>query len=194
MASYSGFRITLLAGDYPAKYDNFVTAAESVATEVETARAAYGSLHARIAGEVAALNASKVNTSGLTGDLSAGGYRITGAGNAVNSQDYVTLAQLTAASMSAALPAYAPYAGRNIRNTGATVFWASDSPSGQTATYNGNGQLTGLSETVDGYARTSAYTYNADGTVNTETVTWHGVTRVRTHNYTNGLWTGSTEV
>lgn len=138
--------------------------------------------------------ANQLRYSGLTGHYNAAGYRITGAGNAVNPQDYVTLAQLTAASLSASLPAYAPYAGRNIRNTGATVFWASDSPSGQTATYNGNGQLTGLSETVDGYARIRVYTYNADGTVNTETVTWHGVTRIRTHSYTNGQWAGSTEV
>lgn len=138
--------------------------------------------------------ANQARYSGLTGNLPAAGYRITGAGNAVNPQDYVTLAQLTSASMSAALPVYGAYAGRSIRNNGAIVFWASDSPSAQTPTYNGNGQLTGLTETVDGYSRTTAYTYNADGTVATEAVTWHGVTRTRTHSYSAGQWTGSTEI
>ena len=83
---------------------------------------------------------------------------------------------------------------RNIRTTGSTVFWASDSPSAVSYTYNGSGQVTGVSETVDGYPRTTAYTYNSDGTVNTEAVTWHGVTRTRTYSYSNGQCTGSTEV
>ena len=175
--------VTLTASIWNGVFAAVMAGFDAVQTDVDAVRS-----------EANADKANQVRYAGLTGNLPAAGYRVTGAGNAVNPQDYVTLAQLTAASMSSALPAYAGFAGRNIRNTGSTVFWASDSPSGQTATYNGNGQLTGLSETVDGYARTSAYTYNADGTVNTETVTWHGVTRIRTHSYTNGQWTGSTEV
>lgn len=137
---------------------------------------------------------NQVRYSGITGNLPAVGFRITGAGNAVNPQDYVTLAQLTAASMSAALPAYGAFAGRTIRNTGSLVYWATDSASAQTMAYNGIGQLTGITETVDGYSRTTAYTYNTDGTVNTEAITWQGITRTRTYSYTNGQVTGSTEV
>ena len=138
--------------------------------------------------------ANQVRYSGLTSNYNAAGYRITGAGNGVNPQDYVTLAQLSAASLAASLPAYAAYAGRNIRNTGSAVFWASDSPSSVSYSYNGSGQVTGITETVDGYPRTTTLTYNSDGTVNTEAVTWHGVTRTRTYSYSNGQCTGSTEV
>lgn len=132
MASYNGFRITLLAGDYPGKYDAFVTAAEGVATEVETARGGYGSLNARIAGEVAALNASlssglaaKVSLSGLTADLSAGGYRITGAAlTPLAASELVTKHYADSLGMSAALPGQAGNAGKVITTDGSTAYWA----------------------------------------------------------------------
>ena len=38
--------------------------------------------------------ANQVRYSGLTANYNAAGYRITGAGNGVNPQDYVTMAQL----------------------------------------------------------------------------------------------------
>lgn len=138
--------------------------------------------------------ANQLRYSGLTGHYNAAGYRITGAGNAVNPQDYVTLAQLTSAGLSSALPVFATYAGRSIRNNGTLVYWATDSASSQTMAYNGSGQLTGITETVDGYSKSTTYTYNADGTVNTEAITMHGVTRTRTYSYSNGQVTGSTEV
>lgn len=132
MANYSGFRITLLAGDYPTKYDNLVTAAESVASEVETARGAYGSLNARIAGEVATLNASlssglagKVSASGLTANLSAGGYRITGAAlTPLVADELVTKHYADSLGMSAALPGQAGNAGKVITTDGSTAYWA----------------------------------------------------------------------
>jgi YD repeat-containing protein len=111
-----------------------------------------------------------------------------------NSTKIATTAYVDQRAFSTALPIQATNNGKAIRTNGTTAFWASDSASSQTMAYNGNGQLTGITETVDGYSKSTTYTYNADGTVNTETVTWHGVTRIRTHNYTNGQWTGSTEV
>ena len=138
--------------------------------------------------------ANQVRYSGLTANYNAAGFRVTGAGNAVNPQDYVTLAQLTATAFSPALPTQSGNAGRAVRTTGTSAYWATDSASAQVMTYNGSGQLTGISETVDGYPRTTTLTYNADGTVNTEAVTWHGVTRTRTFSYSNGQCTGSTEV
>ena len=121
MANYSGFRITLLAGDYPTKYDNFVTAAESVASEVETARGAYGSLNARIAGGLA----GKVSASGLTANLSAGGYRITGAAlTPLAADELVTKHYAESIGMSAALPGLAGNAGEVITTDGSTAYWA----------------------------------------------------------------------
>lgn len=66
--------------------------------------------------------------------------------------------------------------------------------SAQSATYNGSGQLTGITETVDGYTRSTTLTYNSDGTLNTEAITYRGVTKTRTHSYSSGQWSGSTEV
>jgi YD repeat-containing protein len=138
--------------------------------------------------------ANQVRYSGLTANYNAAGYRITGAGNGVNPQDYVTMAQLTATAFSPALPTQSGNAGRAVRTTGASAYWATDSASAQTMAYNGNGQLTGITETVDGYSKSTSYTYNSDGTLNTEAITMHGVTRTRTYSYSNGQLTGSTEV
>lgn len=66
--------------------------------------------------------------------------------------------------------------------------------SAQSATYNGSGQLTGITETVDGYTRSTTLTYNSDGTLNTEAITYRGVTKTRTHSYSSSQWSGSTEV
>ena len=138
--------------------------------------------------------ANQVRYSGLTANYNAAGFRVTGAGNAVNPQDYVTLAQLTATAFSPALPTQSGNAGRAVRTTGTSAYWATDSASSVSYSYNGSGQVTGITETVDGYPRTTTLTYNVDGTVNTEAVTWHGVTRTRTFSYSNGQCTGSTEV
>ena len=175
--------VTLTASIWNGVFSAIWGAFDTVQSDVDAVRA-----------EANADKANQLRYSGLTANYNAAGYRVTGAANAINAQDYVTLAQLTAASMSSTLPSYSGFAGRSIRTTGSTVFWASDSPSAVSYTYNGSGQVTGITETVDGYQRTTTLTYNADGTVNTEAVTWHGVTRTRTFSYSNGQCTGSTEV
>jgi len=111
-----------------------------------------------------------------------------------NSTKIATTAYVDQRAFSTALPSQTANPGRSIRTNGTTAYWATDSASSQTMAYNGNGQLTGITETVDGYSRTAAYTYNVDGTINTEAITWQGVTRTRTYSYSSGQVTGSTEV
>lgn len=111
-----------------------------------------------------------------------------------NSTKIATTAYVDQRAFSTALPSQATNNGKAIRTNGTTAFWASDSASSQTIAYNGSGQLTGITETVDGYSKSTTYTYNADGTVNTEAITMHGVTRTRTYSYSSGQVTGSTEV
>lgn len=175
--------VTLTAGMWNGVFAAMLAGFDAVQTDVDLVRS-----------EAVADHANQARYGGMTANLNAAGYRVTGAGNAVNPQDYVTLAQLTSAGLSSALPVFATYAGRSIRNNGTLVYWATDSASAQTMAYNGSGQLTGITETVDGYSKSTTYTYNADGTVNTEAITMHGVTRTRTYSYSSGQVTGSTEV
>jgi len=83
MANWVDLRPVLGGQDYVAKQITFISRAEAVATEVENARNGESSLQAII-------NA-KISYSGLTSDLSAGGYRIHSLGNAVAPGDAVNL-------------------------------------------------------------------------------------------------------
>ena len=83
MANWSDLVPILGGQDYVEKQITFISRAETVATEVENARNGESSLQAII-------NA-KISYSGLTSDLSAGGYRIHSLGNAVAPGDAVNL-------------------------------------------------------------------------------------------------------
>lgn len=113
MASYSGFRITLLAGDYPAKYDNFVTAAESVANEVESARGGFASLQAGLVGYA-----------GMTAHLPAAGFRITGLADPVGGGDAANKQWVETLALSASIPVSPGDAGKVMSNNGSTLQWA----------------------------------------------------------------------
>lgn len=67
-------------------------------------------------------------------------------------------------------------------------------PSAAAYTYDGEGRLSGINETVAGLIRTITVAYNQDGTVNTVTVVYNGVTRVETYAYSGGNLTGMTAV
>lgn len=71
---------------------------------------------------------------------------------------------------------------------------AADPPTVAAYTYDGQGRLSGISETVAGLTRTTTVTYNPEGTVNTVTVVYNGVTRVETYAYSGGNLTGMTAV
>lgn len=73
-------------------------AIDSYNTEVVAARQSQASLLANLQRYVSTFAPAP-------GNVAMGGNRITGAGDALNSQDYATLAQLNAAAFGAALPA-----------------------------------------------------------------------------------------
>lgn len=118
MPSYSGFRITLLAGDYPAKYDNFVTAAESVANEVESARGGFSSLQAGVVGYA-----------GMTAHLPAAGFRITGLADPVGGGDAATKQWVETLALSASIPVTGADAGKVMSNNGSVLQWSDATPS-----------------------------------------------------------------
>jgi len=115
--------------------------AEAFATEVETARngeaslddylgvlvAADNTLAANIATNLAELSAARngeaslaaflallVAKAGLTQDLPAGGFKITGAGDGVAAQDYATMANLAAQISAGGNPGDIPITSLNI--------------------------------------------------------------------------------
>lgn len=113
MASYNGFRIPLLAGDYPSRYDGLVTAAENVANEVEAARGGFASLQAGLVGYA-----------GMSADLPAAGFRITGLANPVGGGDAATKQWVETLALSASIPVSPGDAGKVMSNNGSTLQWA----------------------------------------------------------------------
>lgn len=71
---------------------------------------------------------------------------------------------------------------------------AAGRPSAASYTYDGEGRLSGLTETVAGLTRTMTIAYNPDGTVATVTTVYNGITRVETYAYSGGNLTGMTAV
>lgn len=118
MASYNGFRIPLLAGDYPSRYDGLVTAAENVANEVEAARGGFASLQAGLVGYA-----------GMTADLPAAGFRITGLGNPVGGGDAATKQWVETLALSATIPVSPGDAGKFMSNNGSVLQWSDAIPS-----------------------------------------------------------------
>lgn len=58
-------------------------------------------------------------------------------------------------------------------------------------TYNSDGTLDTITETVEGSEITTTFAYNADGTVDTITESRDGKTIVTTFTYSSGVMTGS---
>ena len=59
-------------------------------------------------------------------------------------------------------------------------------------TYNAEGRVATVVETVDGNSATATYTYNGDGTVKTIATLYKGRTRTETYAYSGGKVTGIT--
>jgi len=140
MAS-SGVTFTFDDLDYIADLETLREFAEAFATEVEAARngeaslddylgvlvAADNALAASIAANLAELTAARngqaslnaflallVAKAGLTQDLLAGGFKITGAGDGVAAQDYATMANLSAQISAGGNPGDIPITSLNI--------------------------------------------------------------------------------
>lgn len=119
MANFNGYRVALLASDYPTKYDGLVTATEATATEVENGRQGQASLAANFARYILA-------ATGLTANLAAGGFKITGLGTPTAAGDAVTKAYADGLAFASSLPAQAGNGGAVISTDGTTAFWTFD--------------------------------------------------------------------
>lgn len=78
----------------------------------------------------------------------------------------------------------------------AAVSMASAQASAAAPSYDAQGRMHQLSETVAGQPRQSTYTYNADGSLSTVVTTFAGTTRTETYSYIGGRFSGmaATEV
>lgn len=117
MADFSAYRVGLLGQDYPTKYDNFVLVLQGYATEVENGRQGQASLAANFGRYILA-------SQGLTMNLVAGGYRITGLPAPAAADEPATKGYADGLSFATALPAITP-ATRNLEvtNDGTTGAW-----------------------------------------------------------------------
>ena len=106
MANWNDLVPILGGQDYVAKQITFISRAETVATEVENARNGESSLQAVIN--------TKISYSGLTSDLSAGGYRIHSLGNAVAPGDAVNLSTAQALLSSGGTPSNIAITALNV--------------------------------------------------------------------------------
>lgn len=118
MADFTAYRVALLGSDYPVKYDGFVLALQAYATEIENGRQGQASLAANFARYIVA-------ATGLTANLAAGGFKITGLGAPTAGGDAVNKTYADALAFSAALPAGST-PGSIIEFDGAVAFWSID--------------------------------------------------------------------
>ena len=116
MADFTAYRVGLLGGDYPTKYDNFVLALQGYANEVESGRQGQASLAANFARFILA-------SQGLTVNLNANGLRIENLGAPSSGTDAVNKAYADSLSFSSALPSQAGNAGLSPRTDGTTTAW-----------------------------------------------------------------------
>jgi len=117
MADFSGFQITLGSTTYPLVYNNFVAAMQPYATEIENAREGQASL---LVNNLRYIKAAV----GLTMNLPAGGYRITGLPTPVAADEPATKGYADGLSFAAALPAQAGNGGNDIVTNGTVASWS----------------------------------------------------------------------
>ncbi|MDP1696506.1 MAG: hypothetical protein Q8L45_01755 [Xanthomonadaceae bacterium] len=106
MADWSDIAFSFAQTDYIADLEQLRIRSQTVATEVEQAHGGSASLSARLALLVA--------SSGLTANLSAGGWRITGLGDPVDPQDAATRAWVAAQLVGGGSPADIPITSLNV--------------------------------------------------------------------------------
>ena len=116
MADFSGFQISLGNTSYPTIYNAFVAAMQPYATEIENGRQGQASLAANFGRYILA-------SQGLTMNLAAGGYRITGLPAPVAADEPATKAYADGLAFSAALPSQAGNGGLLARTNGTLTSW-----------------------------------------------------------------------
>jgi hypothetical protein len=121
MADFTAYRVALLGTDYPTKYDGFVLSTQGYATEIEAGRQGQASLAANFSRYLLA-------SAGLTQNLLANGFRITGLIAPVANDEPATKGYADGLSFAAALPAQAGAAGEEITTDGTTASWGLTGP------------------------------------------------------------------
>lgn len=117
MADYTAYRITLLSETYPVTYDSFVTELQARATEQENAREGQATLLANMQRKITA-------ATGLTQDLPANGFKVTGLGAPSSAGDAATKGYADGLAFGSALPGIsADTYGSGVTNDGATAEW-----------------------------------------------------------------------
>ena len=121
MAVITPYRISLLAQDYPTKYDGLLTFLEPYLTELENARGGQASLLANLNYNFAQFI---VASSGLTVDLNTNGKRIYGGVAPVADNEFVIKTYADGLAFASALPAISSAnMGKEITNDGTTAYW-----------------------------------------------------------------------
>lgn len=121
MADFTGYRVSLGQSDYPAKYDGFVLAMQGFATELELGRQGQAALAANFGRYLLA-------SQGLTQNLQAGGFRITGLPAPVAGDEPATKTYADGLAFASALPAISlDTYGAGVTNDGGTAEWGMSS-------------------------------------------------------------------
>lgn len=97
MADYTAYRIPLLDENYPSKYDALITELQNRATEMENGRQGQASLAANFSRYILA-------SAGLTQNLAANGFRVTGLPVPVAADEPATKSFAEGLAFSSALP------------------------------------------------------------------------------------------
>lgn len=121
MADFSGFLINLGNTSYPTVYNAFVAALQPYATEIEAGRQGQASLAANFGRYILA-------SQGLTMNLAASGFRITGLPVPVAADEPATKAFAEGLAFSPALPGQAGNAGKEITTDGVSASWGLTGP------------------------------------------------------------------
>lgn len=114
MADFSSFAFAVNQLDYVARLEVFRITLQQYATEIEDARGGYANLQAGLVGYA-----------GMTANLPAGGYRITGLANPVDAGDAASKSWVETLALSASIPVTGADTGKVLTNDGASLYWTS---------------------------------------------------------------------
>lgn len=121
MSGITAFGINLGDTDYPVKYTGLLAFLDPYIDELVAAREGQASL---LANNLRYIK----NAAGLTQDMPANGFRITGLPTPVAAGDAATKAFTESLAFSSALPAQAGNVGKEITTNGATASWGITTP------------------------------------------------------------------
>lgn len=184
--------LRLLKSTLQNTFPNVTGAVNATQAEINTLVGASGSIGSQLA-----LKANK------GGDTYTGTHNLTGATvtaatqTAGDASDKVaTTAFVTAATLTSTLPGQSGNAGKVISTDGTNAGWINPvfptaGPSSMTLTRDGSGNLTGLSETIDGDTATTTLT-RSGGRLSSVATTFRGVTRTQSLSYTGDVLTSIT--